>query len=96
MNIITTESLKCTLEIEKFTEKYERLYPDVAKTIRGRRAEFYLLINTSKFVGNMFHHGQIESKDLKQLQEEIDDKVYKMKRVHARGKVVSDHENVLI
>jgi hypothetical protein len=38
MNVISTESFSNVLKAKAFTDRYEKLYPDVSKGIRGRRA----------------------------------------------------------
>jgi len=96
MNVISSESFAQVLKATAFTDRYEKLYPDISKGIRGRRAQFYLLVNTSSYISNMFHHGLIESKDQKQLCEEIDDKIFFMKKNHTEVKVLESYEIVMI
>jgi hypothetical protein len=44
----------------------------------------------------MFHHGLVEGKDHKQLIEEVDDKLFFMKKNHTEVKVLESFEMVKI
>ena len=50
----------------------EDMFPEIAKAIQMRRAQYYLLIHEYHYVEHMLKVGQIEDKEAAALQGEID------------------------
>lgn len=96
INVITTESFRNRFLAEAYTKRYEALYPDVSRGIRARRAEYFLLTHTFHYIEQLLHQGQIEDKDHGQLSDEIDKKIYFLKRNDVEVKVLDSHELILI
>ena len=95
MNLITTEAFKNKLQAQNFLKYLDAKYPDEAKLISQRRAAYAILTSSSRFVDHLYHIGQIESKDQKQLMESIDNKIYQMKISSPDLMIQSFHEKIM-
>lgn len=77
---ILNESQKELSSAEAFMQYHiEEMFPEIAKAIQHRRAQYYLLIHEYHFVEDMLKKGQIEEKEAKELKDEIDKKIYYLK-----------------
>ena len=74
---ILTEAKENILAAQKYLSvEIENIFPEIAKAIQHRRAEYYILTHESHYVDKMVHHGQIEQNDANNLLSEIDKKIY--------------------
>lgn len=76
-----TKILEEASEQAKMADDYmhsycEDMYPEICKAVQHRRAQYYLLTHEKKFIDKMLKNGQIEDKEAKQLQGEIDSKIF--------------------
>jgi len=76
VNKILTESKKDIELAEVYiNEHIEDMFPEIAKAIQMRRAQYYLLNDGYSFIDSMVHKGQIEEKDGDKLKSEIDNMI---------------------
>ena len=80
VDVILKEAKQNIMAASKYVAvEIENIFPEIAKSIQHRRAEFYLLTHKAHYVHKMVNHGQIEDNDAKNLLSEIDKKIYNIK-----------------
>lgn len=72
----------------------EEMYPEIAKAIQHRRAQYYLLIHEYHFVEEMLKKGQIEDKEAAELKGEIDAKIYYLQMHPPEIELVDHHQRI--
>ena len=70
----------------------EDMFPEIAKAIQHRRAQYYLLIHEYHFIDSLQKKGQIEDKEAGELRGEIDKKLYFL-TMHAPDIELVDHKS---
>ena len=61
------------------THEVEDLFPEIAKSMQHRRAQYYLLKHEGRYVANLQKHGKLDENDAKGLASEIDKKIHNLK-----------------
>ena len=73
---ILNESKKDIQQAEVYImEHIEDMFPEIAKAIQMRRAQYFLLNDGYSFIQSMITKGQIEDKDGQKLKNEIDNMI---------------------
>lgn len=73
----------------------EDMFPEIAKAIQMRRAQYYLLIHEYHYVDSMLKVGQIEDKEAQALQSEIDKMIINLENHDPEIELKSQKERIM-
>ena len=96
VDLILKESKKNTEQAEKYVyDEIENMFPEIAKAIQMRRAQYYLLVHEYSYVDYMLKKGQIEDKEAGKLKNEIDKMIVNLEMHEPEIELLDQYQKIV-